>query len=149
MLPCPFPTTIAITPRTPPQFNGISTSCGLLNAKPILIEEKQRYFLTTAGGDKEVHTFLKGISPKVTIIAGLEFELSFNQIAVQLVSHYASGTPPISLFSLISLFNGISTSRGLLGHSLRGGFYPLSRVAVGVFYSETMLNSIFVEEQKG
>ena len=32
--------------------------------------------------DKEVHTFLKGISPKVNVIAWLEFELGYFEAAI-------------------------------------------------------------------
>ena len=38
-----------------------------------------------AGGDKEVHIFPKGISPKVNVIVRLEFELA----VVQYFSYYA------------------------------------------------------------
>ena len=36
-------------------------------------------------------TFPKGVSPKVKIIARLEWELAYNDIAVQHVSHHANG----------------------------------------------------------
>ena len=52
-----------------------------------------------AGEDKEVYTFPKGLSPKVNMIAPLEFELAYHDIAVQHVSHDTMGTPP-SLRSL-------------------------------------------------
>ena len=35
-----------------------------------------------AGGNKGVHTFPKGISPKVNVIARLEFELAYFEAAV-------------------------------------------------------------------
>ena len=44
------------------------------------------------GGDKGVNTFIKVISPKVNVIAGLEFELASNAVTVQHVSHCATGT---------------------------------------------------------
>ena len=48
-------------------FNGISTLCRSFNAKVILKEEQ--YYLTHSWEDKGVHTFPKGICPKVNIIA--------------------------------------------------------------------------------
>ena len=41
--------------------------------------------------DEGIHTFFKGISPKVNVIARLEFELAYYDIIVQHVSHYATG----------------------------------------------------------
>ena len=41
------------------------------------------------GEDKRVYTFPKGISPKVNVIAQLEFELAYFEAAVQRYSHYA------------------------------------------------------------
>ena len=35
-----------------------------------------------------------GISPKVNVIAWLEFELAYYDIAIEHVSHYATGTQP-------------------------------------------------------
>ena len=60
--PCPFPTTIAITPRAPPRA-------------------------------KEVHTFPKGICPKVNAIARLEYELAHYDSAVHRFNHYTTRTP--------------------------------------------------------
>ena len=34
-------------------------------------------------GDKEIHNFPKGISPKLNIMARLEFELAYYEVAVQ------------------------------------------------------------------
>ena len=42
---------------------------------------------------KGVHTFPKGISPKVNVLAQLEFELTYYDVAVQHISHYAMSTP--------------------------------------------------------
>ena len=41
-----------------------------------------------------VFTFPKGISPKVNVIARLEFELAYYDVVVQYVSHYATTTLP-------------------------------------------------------
>ena len=42
--------------------------------------------------DKEVHTFSKGISPKVNVLAWLEFELASFETSVMLFSHFATLT---------------------------------------------------------
>ena len=44
-----------------------------------------------------VYTFPKGISPKVNVIAWLEFELAYYDVKVQHVNHYATRahTPPV------------------------------------------------------
>ena len=62
---------------------------GLFNAKAIFIEEQQWY-----SGDKEIHTFLKGIRLKVNLIVWLEFELAYFEAAIQQFIHYAVGTSP-------------------------------------------------------
>ena len=41
-----------------------------------------------------LHTFPKGISPKMNAIARLKFELANYDITVQHVNHNATGTPP-------------------------------------------------------
>ena len=58
-------------------FNGISTLCRLFNAKVMLLEEQQWYYLTHCWEDKGVHTFPEGICPKVNVIARLEYELAY------------------------------------------------------------------------
>ena len=55
-----------------------------------------------AGEDKEVHTFPKSISSKVNVIASLEFEHAYYDVAVLHVSHDATGTPPKNLVSTSS-----------------------------------------------
>ena len=45
------------------------------------------------GEIKGVHTFHKGISPKMIVITRLEFELAYNYIAVLHISHYNIETP--------------------------------------------------------
>ena len=44
--------------------------------------------------DKCAITFPKGISPKINVIVLLEFELTYYDIAVQHITHYAMGTLP-------------------------------------------------------
>ena len=68
-------------------FNGISTFVGYLMPKPF--SEKN-----SSGEDKEVHTFPKGICPKVNVIARLEFELAYYDSEVHRFNHYSTRTPP-------------------------------------------------------
>ena len=44
-------------------------------------------------GIRRFNNFLKGTSPKVNIIARMEFEPAFFEAAVQHFSHYAMETP--------------------------------------------------------
>ena len=44
-----------------------------------------------------IHTFPKGICPKVNVIARLEFELAYYNSAVQRFNHYATRTRPRSI----------------------------------------------------
>ena len=76
-------------------INGISTPCRLFNAKAILLEEQYWYYLTHSWEDKGVHTFPKGICPKVNVIARLEYELAYYDSAVHRFNHYTTRTPPV------------------------------------------------------
>ena len=49
---------------------------GLFNAKANLVEQ-WKYYLTHSYRDKGINSFHKGITPKVNIIAWLEFELAY------------------------------------------------------------------------
>ena len=80
-------------------FNGISTLFRLFNAKAILLEEQWWCYLTHSWEDKGVHTFLKGICPKVNVIARLEYELTYYDSAVHRFNHYTTRTPPVVLFT--------------------------------------------------
>ena len=51
------------------------------------------WWLLIAGGNKEVHTFPKGISLKVNIIVELEFEFTYYKVMSQHVNHYAMENP--------------------------------------------------------
>ena len=77
-------------------FYGISTLFKLFNAKAILLEEHQWYYLTHRWEDKGVHIFPKGICPKVNVIAQLEYELAYYDSAVHHFNHYPTRTPPCS-----------------------------------------------------
>ena len=50
--------------------------------------------MTHSWEDKRVHTFSKGICPKVNIIAQLEFKLTYSNSAVHRFNHYTTRTPP-------------------------------------------------------
>ena len=75
-------------------FNGISTLFRLFNADAILLEEQQLYYLTHSWEDKGVHTFPKGICPKVNVIAWMEYELAYYDSSVYRFNHYTTRTPP-------------------------------------------------------
>ena len=44
--------------------------------------------------DKGVHTFPKGICPKVNVIVRLEYELAYYDSIVHRFNHYTTRTPP-------------------------------------------------------
>ena len=48
-------------------------------------------------GMYDVQLFFKGISPKVNLLARVGFELVYYDVAVQHVSHHATGTPSPSV----------------------------------------------------
>ena len=50
-------------------------------------------YLTHSWGNKRVHTFHKGITPKVNAIAWLVFQLNNYDITVQHISHLPQGHP--------------------------------------------------------
>ena len=50
-------------------------------------------YLSHCWEDTEIHTFLKGISPKLNVIAWLEFELSYYDITAQQINQYAEAIP--------------------------------------------------------
>ena len=67
----------------------------LFNAKAILLEELNWCYLTHSWEDKWVHSFAKGICPKVNVITRMEFEQVYYDSVVQFVNHYTMGTPPL------------------------------------------------------
>ena len=75
-------------------FNGISTFVGLFNAEAILFEEQWSYYLTHSLEDEGVHTFLKGICPKVNVIERLEYELAYYDSVVHRFNHYTTRITP-------------------------------------------------------
>ena len=80
-------------------FNGLSTFVGYLMPKPSFQKDSNNAILTRSWEDKGVHTFPKGICLKVNVIARLEFELAYNDSALQCFNHYTTRTPPIFFFS--------------------------------------------------
>ena len=84
-------------------FNGISTFVGYLIPKAILLEEQYWYYLTHSWEDKGVHTFSKGIWPKVNVIARLEYELAYYNSAVHRFNHYTTRTLPRTVVVLFNL----------------------------------------------
>ena len=79
---------------------------GYLMPKPF--SKKKQYYLTHNWEDKRVHTFPKGICPKVNIIARLENELSYYDSAIRRFNHYTTRTPPLLCQSLpLTILNSI------------------------------------------
>ena len=65
-------------------FNGVSTLVGYIMPKPSFSKNWE---------DKRIHTLPKGICPKMNIIARLEFELAYNDFAIQCFNHYTMSSP--------------------------------------------------------
>ena len=65
----------------------------LFSTKPILQEERLWYYLTHSWEDKEVHTFLKDICPKVNVIERVETELAYYDPSIHSFNHYTTRTP--------------------------------------------------------
>ena len=84
--------------------------CRLFNAKAILLEEQLWHYLTHRWEDKGVHTFPKGIFPKVNIIVRLEYELAYYDSAVHRFNHYTTRTPPLNSLILLTLVSIIIVS---------------------------------------
>ena len=62
-------------------LNGISTWVGYLMQKPSFLKKNSRR-------DKGFHIFYQGISQKMDVIARLEFELTYNNVAYKHVNHF-------------------------------------------------------------
>ena len=73
------------------EFSFSQTSC--LNKA----EEPSLSYYLPWRENKGVHTFPKGICPKVNIIARLEYELAYYDFAVHRFNHYTTRTPKIQL----------------------------------------------------
>ena len=59
---------------------------GYLRPKPYSEKNSDGTILPTSGGDKGIHTFTKGIYPKVNVLGRFVFEPIYN-IAVHHISH--------------------------------------------------------------
>ena len=66
--------------------------CGLFNTNSILVKGQNWSYITHTLVDKGVYTASKVISLKVNVIARLDFELTYDNTAVQLVIHCATRT---------------------------------------------------------
>ena len=71
-------------------FNGTSIFEGYLILKPSL-QKKSSGTIKPISVDKEVHTFSKDISPKENVIAKLELQLTYRNLAIQ-HNHYTTRT---------------------------------------------------------
>ena len=82
-------------------FNSISTLMGYFMPKPSL-----RYYLIHSWGYK-THTFPKGISSTVNVIAWLKFEIAYYDFTVQHFSHLHYRNCPLPLYAGHSLKENI------------------------------------------
>ena len=57
------------------------------------------YYLNHSWEDKGVHTFPKGIRPKVNVTARLEFELAYYDFIVYRFNQYTTRTPSVFDFT--------------------------------------------------
>ena len=69
-----------------------------------------------------IHSFPKGTSPKVNIIARLQFDLTYKGVKVQCVSHYTTETPasikPLVYPNLLASLSALLSSAAFLCHCL-------------------------------
>ena len=82
-------------------FKDITTIVGFLMPK----------LFSYSWEDKGVHTFPKGICPKVNVIAWLEYELAYYDSAVHRFNPYATRTPPFSDQSHYQMAVGANKSK--------------------------------------
>ena len=75
----------------------------LFNDKAILQEEQYWCYLTHSWEDKRVHTFPKGICPKVNVIARLEYELAYYDSVVHRFNNYTTRTPPTNTWNILTV----------------------------------------------
>ena len=70
-------------------FNGISM------AKAIMVEEQYWFYLIHSQEIRRVHTFPKDFGPQMNVVVREKFELTYYDVTVEYVSHYATATPLI------------------------------------------------------
>ena len=68
--------------------------CWLFNANTFSSKNSSGNTFNPWMGDKGIHTFPKGICPKVNVIAWQDFELTNYDSAVHPFNHYTTRTPP-------------------------------------------------------
>ena len=68
-------------------FNGISIFVGYSMPKPFSEKNSNGTMLSIVGRIRGVHTFSKGICPKVNVVAWLEYELAYYDYAVHRFNH--------------------------------------------------------------
>ena len=100
MSPCPFPATITITPPAPPIFLFFFFFFFFTIYFFFFFN-----YLIYSWEDKGVHTFPKGICPKVNVIARLKYELAYYDSAVHRFNHYTTMTLPLWSCVNITGFN--------------------------------------------
>ena len=101
---------------------------GLFNAKVILLEEQWGYYWTHSWRGKGGRAFLLWLSPKVNVVAWLEFELTYFVTAVEHVSHYSHS---LCWFFNFKYFIDLSaTGRAYLAFDL-GGVLKVVRLFPG------------------
>ena len=74
---------------------------GYVKQKSPLLKNNRGIIELIAGGIKGVHTFTKGICPKVNVTSRQGFELTYIKYVVQHFNHWATGTKFFS-FCLIN-----------------------------------------------
>ena len=79
---------------------------GLFKAKAIFVEQQLWYYLTNCWRDKRVHTFPKGISPKVNAISLLEFEPACSDVTFRHVNHSSEHESDCDTSCSRNLWNG-------------------------------------------
>ena len=80
------------------------------NAKAILLQEQQWCYLTYSWKNKGVHSFTKGICPKVNVIVRLEFELAYYDSVVLHFNHYTTRTTPDFFLEIAHSLNALKTN---------------------------------------
>ena len=69
-----------------------------MNAKAIIIDKQQWYYLTHSWESERIHNFHKGIRLKVDLITRLDFVHAYYNVSVHYFSHYATRTTGFSFF---------------------------------------------------
>ena len=89
-----------------------------------------------AGRDNEAHPFHNGFNPKVNVIARLKFELGYNNIAVQHVSHYDTRTLALST---TSMYDAVLFYTHIFVHSFYVSFLYVSSFLLSLIEKQTLI----------